>query len=119
MSNGDDTEDKEIIRCDEHVDILKNTLDTIEMPVHEKERCLDLITTVYARKKLHIACKYGDRDLSKSQYSILVKYKKLQLRDMILYWAAQYKMINYIIALFRQTLSLLRSGSRFKKNAAY
>lgn len=119
MSQGDETEDKEVYRCDEHVDILLNTLKTIEMPSSDKGKYVGLVNLVYTRKKLNIAYKYGDEELFKSQYLKLKSSKQLKLKDMILYLAVHYRLVDNIFRCAKKIVSCRNMLIRPKSNVAH
>ncbi len=97
MSKGDNTAEKKLYRCDEHVEILLNTINTIDMPLAEKRRYEDIVNTIYTRKRLKIAYEYGDRNLLKAQYKLLAAHKQLKLIDVIIYLGGRYRCIGYMI----------------------
>ena len=101
MSHGDDTKVKKIHRCDEHMEILLNTINRIDMPAADKNKYVDIVKITYARKKMHIAYDYGDKLLLKTQYFILKSGNQLTLKDMLVKSAANYKYIHYLVDVLR------------------
>ena len=73
MSQGDDTEKKELTRWNEHEDIIRHTLITIPLTNEEKQKADHILKTRYAKKKLYTAIDYRDKKLLSEQYDILVK----------------------------------------------
>jgi len=73
MSQGDNTEKKELTRWNEHEDIIRHTLITIPLTNEEKQKADRILKTRYAKKKLYTAIDYRDKKLLSEQYDILVK----------------------------------------------
>lgn len=96
MSRGDDTKKKKVFRCNEHVEILTNTINTIKMSLSEKERYLSLINERYARKLLYIAHEYRDIKLLQEQYNILKTSNKLRVEDKLIYARANNRLFDYV-----------------------
>lgn len=115
MSRGDDSKEKKLFRCNEHMEILINTINAIGMESRERERWLSLINERYARKRLCIAHEYRDKELLKEQYNLLKSTTKLLKEDKVVFARTKYKMIDYIF-LFGSLTKRIESKTRGWKN---
>jgi glycosyltransferase involved in cell wall biosynthesis len=96
MSRGDDTKEKKVFRCKEHMEILTNTINTIEMSLSENEKYLSLINERYARKLLYVAYEYRDKKLLQEQYKILKISNKAKVEDKLIYARTSLRMLDYV-----------------------
>lgn len=76
---------KMLERCDEHEDILINTIKSIPMDQDENEKCLAIIKEKYIRKKMYIASGFNDKELVNNQYKILKKNNLNKRNDLLEY----------------------------------
>jgi glycosyltransferase involved in cell wall biosynthesis len=88
---------KMLNRCDEHEDILVNTIVSIDMPEEEKKKYLEIIKEKYIRKKLYIASDFKDKDLSNKQYKILKNNNIANRSDFIQYLSCKNILYNIVI----------------------
>lgn len=101
------TLNEKIKRCDDHEDILINTIKCIEMKKNDRDKYIDLIKVKYIRKKLYIAEEFKDYDLIKKQYEILKERNILNNDDRIVYLSGKNKMVNLIVKVLRKMRSAL------------
>jgi glycosyltransferase involved in cell wall biosynthesis len=114
MSRGDNSFEKKMYRFNEHLDILINTLNGISMIDEEKDKYLDLVRERYARKKLHVAIEYNNKEVLEESYNILLNDKCLTIRDRINYLEAKrpifrctFRLIKYPFKVFRKIRSMI------------
>ena len=71
MSIGDTTEEKVMMRWDEHETILLETLQGIQMSSAEREKYQHMVKTRYAKKRFYSAIDFRDKKTITKQYQIL------------------------------------------------
>lgn len=71
MSTGDVTEEKVMLRWDEHETILLETLQKIQMSSTEHETYRHMVVTRYAKKRFYSAIDFRDKKTMTEQYQIL------------------------------------------------
>lgn len=71
MSTGDVTEEKVMLRWDEHETILLETLQKIQMSSTEHETYRHMVRTRYAQKRFYSAIDFRDKKTMTEQYQIL------------------------------------------------
>ncbi len=81
MSTGDDTKEKRIQRCNEHLEIVKNTLDKIPMSEDDRDRYFKLFYKNYVVDRFDICMQYKDVKEGIKQYLKMIKYKALRKYD--------------------------------------
>ena len=81
MSTGDDSKEKKIQRCNEHLEIVKNTLDKIPMNEVNRNRYFKLFYINYVIDRFDICMQYKDLKNGVKQYVKMVKYKALRKYD--------------------------------------
>lgn len=81
----DETPNQQLLRCDEHEEILKHVIQSVEMKSEDWQKASEMITANYIRKRLYIAYNAGLADVADEQYKKLKAEKKLTIRDR-LYW---------------------------------
>ena len=103
MSQGDSTEDKELLRWKEHEEIILNTLNRIGIEETELNKYKELIECRYALKRFYTAIDFRDKKLLKVQYtflgekeSITKDIRKLYLRNRYMFFKIIFKGINII-----------------------
>lgn len=89
-------------RCDEHEDILVNTIERIDMKKEEKDKYLSIIKEKYIRKKVHIASEFKDKDLIEKQYVILKNNNMAYRSDFIKYLIYKTALCTIVIKGFRK-----------------
>lgn len=67
MSSGDDTKEKCISRYQEYLDIVINTLESIDMPTAERRKYKRIYKRIFARQMLYLGTSYKD-------YWMMLKY---------------------------------------------
>lgn len=110
MSQGDNNEEKKLYRCQEHEEILINTLSYMNMTSDVKDKYLTAIKILYSKKRLNIAFQYRNLSLFQNQYTYIKSIKELELKDFI-----YYVMIRNVILynLFKPILSHVIYIKRF------
>lgn len=73
MSSGDDTEQKQLLRWNEHEQIILRTLERIDMPDGERDGYSEKIKLRYALKRFYTAIDYSDRAQVKKEYELIEK----------------------------------------------
>ena len=93
---------KMLNRCDEHENILVNTIASIDMQEKEKKKYLSIIKEKYIRKKLYLASDFKDKNLSNKQYKILKNNNIANRNDFIQYLSCKNMLCNIAIKGFRK-----------------
>ncbi|MEG1312346.1 MAG: glycosyltransferase family A protein [Romboutsia sp.] len=96
------TLNEQIKRCNDHEDILINTMKCIEMEEFDRDKYINLIKEKYIRKKLYIAEEFKEHELAKIQYDILKKRNVVNNEDRIVYLSSKNKMFNLIGKVLRK-----------------
>ncbi|MFT8348186.1 glycosyltransferase family A protein [Clostridium saccharoperbutylacetonicum] len=86
-----------IERCDDHQDILVNTIENMDIQKDEKMRYLNIIKEKYIRKKLYIASEFKDHKLADKQYSILKNNNVANVKDFIQLISCKNTILNIAI----------------------
>lgn len=81
MSTGDDTKEKSIQRVNEHLEIVKNTLDRIDMDQKDRNKYLELFFTNYVVDRFDICMKYKDFKSGFKYYMKMLKKGALRKYD--------------------------------------
>ena len=76
MSTGDVTEEKVMMRWDEHETILFETLKRIQMSSAERETYRHMILTRYAQKRFYSAIDFRDKKTMTEQYQLLCSLRE-------------------------------------------
>jgi glycosyltransferase involved in cell wall biosynthesis len=82
-SQGDDTEEKQLYRCDEHEEIITETLNSMDMDPNIRKKCIFETRIRYVRKRLTIAFFSNNQDLVHELYEILIKEKQSRCKEFI------------------------------------
>jgi glycosyltransferase involved in cell wall biosynthesis len=102
MSRRDNTLEKALFRCDEHEEIIKNTLSSINMEKCDKENIVKIIETKYIRQRFLIACKFNDKQLMKVNYNKLKELNEIKAADKMHYYFGKYKLLRKIKKLVKK-----------------
>ena len=81
MSTGDDTKEKSIQRVNEHLEIVKNTLDRIDMDQKDRDKYFELFFTNYVVDRFDICMKYKDFKSGFKYYMKMFKRRALRKYD--------------------------------------
>lgn len=81
MSTGDDTKEKRIQRCNEHLEIVKNTLDKIPMSKADRKTYFKLFYRNYVTNRFDIFMQYKDVKGGMKEYLNMIKCKALRKYD--------------------------------------
>ena len=81
MSTGDDTKEKSIQRVNEHLEIVKNTLDRIDMSQEDRDKYFELFFTNYVVDRFDICMKYKDFKSGFKYYMKMFKRGALRKYD--------------------------------------
>ena len=84
-------------RCDQHQDILINTIERIDMSNEEKKKYRKIIEEKYIRKKMSLGVDYKNKDLIKENYNLLKKKYNITIGDKVRYLQAQNLAFNITI----------------------
>jgi len=105
MSQGDDTLEKKIFRCEEHEEIILNTLMRMEMENSKRESYIHQTKIRYLRKKLTIAFEMKQNDLFLELYDELKRLKQPRLKEYIYKAVLRY---SFLSTLFNKVFPILR-----------
>ena len=75
MSSGDDTREKKIIRENEHLAIVKNTLESMSITSQEKNKYYSMFYSDYIKRIFFIATDFKDIRLALDYYILSLKNK--------------------------------------------
>ena len=81
MSTGDDTKEKSIQRVNEHLEIVKNTLDRIDMSQKDRDKYFELFFTNYVVDRFDICMKYKDFQSGFKYYMKMLKRGAIRKYD--------------------------------------
>lgn len=96
------TPEKAIDRAQGYIDILTHTLEAIEMPEEERQKYMNLVLNIYARKKLYLCVNTGNKKLAKEQLQILKTIGTVKFRDKFACAAACSKLIKPLFVLAKK-----------------
>jgi len=105
-SQGDNTEEKKIYRCNEHENIIIETLTSMKIEPSLKEKYIFETKIRYTRKRLAIAFLYKNDLLIKQMYSILEKESQPRRKEFL--YTLIIKNI-YVYKIFKKILPATRS----------
>lgn len=88
------TTEKAIDRANGYIDILSHTLKSIDMPKEERDRYMNIVLNIYARKKLYLCVDNGDKILAKKELETLKKIGTVKFRDKFAYAAVRSNLIK-------------------------
>jgi glycosyltransferase involved in cell wall biosynthesis len=106
MSQGDNTEEKKIYRCNEHEEIITKTLASMNIEHSVRDKYIFETKIRYTRKRLTIAFLHRNKLLFKEMYDILEKEKQPRSKEYL------YRLIiknSFVHRVFTKLLPLLRS----------
>lgn len=93
---------KMLERCDEHEEILINTIESLNLESEEQEKYLSIIKEKYIRKKLCIASEFKDKDLVDKQYMTLRNNNISNINDFFEYLSCKNTIFNYVFKRLRK-----------------
>lgn len=93
-------------RCDDHEDILINTINTIDMDETERQKYKEVIEEKYTRKRFYLAIQLNNQSLFIKEYSILSNKYNITFKDKLLFILAKSNM-HYGFYKLRKSLSSL------------
>lgn len=103
MSSGDITKEKELLRWNEHQQIITETLKRIEMDDEKRKKYFNMIEIRYALKRFYTAIDFKDKKMINENYLILLENNKITkeikisyLRNTRLFWKICYKIKDYL-----------------------
>lgn len=89
-------------RCDQHQDILINTINRIDMDYKENQKNISLIKEKYIRKKMNLGITYRNKELAKDNYNLLKKEYNVTYKDKVNFLQCQNLIFNIIIRVLRK-----------------
>lgn len=92
-------------RCDEHQDILFNTINSMDLTLNEKNEYLTIVEEKYIRKKLYLAANFKNKSLALKQYELLKAKKSVRRIDYLNYLMSK----NQISFIFIKGLFKIKS----------
>lgn len=98
------TTEQAIDRADGYIDILSRTLSDIDMPDKERDKYMNKVLNIYARKKLYLCMDNGNKALAKEQIYILKTIGTIKFRDKFAYGAVKSKFIKVLFKLAKKVL---------------
>lgn len=100
-------------RCDEHKDILINTILTMGLSSDEEGKYLTIIEEKYLRKKLYLSAIYLEKELAQEQFTILKEKNIMTKNDYLYYLMSKNWIINKSIrVLLKIKAYLSQKGER-------
>jgi len=105
MSQGDDSEEQQLYRCDEHEEIIIETLNSMNIEPDIKAEYINETRIRYVRKKLTIAFYNHNKVLVKELYKILSKENKSRRKEFMYLLAIRNK---YIYKIFSVIFTITR-----------
>ncbi|WP_052124216.1 glycosyltransferase family A protein [Ureibacillus manganicus] len=81
-------------RCNDHEDILINTINTIQMDKIEKQKYKNIIAEKYTRNRFYLAIQLEDQLIIKTEYKILSHKYAISNLDKVTYFLAKFKLYN-------------------------
>lgn len=96
------TKEKAIQRADDYIDILSHTLDSIDMTEDERQRYMNIVLNIYARKKLYLCVDTGNKALAKEQLDILKNIGTAKFKDKFAYAAVKSGFIKILYKLMKK-----------------
>jgi glycosyltransferase involved in cell wall biosynthesis len=88
-------------QCDDHEDILLNTINNINMNQSEKQKYKKIIEEKYVRKRFSIAIHFKDKSIFEKEYQILSGKYDINIQDRLKYFLAKYN-LYFVIQSFRK-----------------
>ena len=89
-------------RCDEHQDILINTINRIDMDYEENQKYISIIKEKYIRKKLNLGVTHKNKKLAKENYNLLKKEYNVTYEDKIIFLQCQSVIFDIAIRVLRK-----------------
>ena len=83
MSDDGNDAIRKLFRCDEHEEILANTLCRIPLTEADREKAEHIVAVNYARRRLRIAAHFGKKDIAAEQYQKLKQMKSNTVKDLL------------------------------------
>lgn len=93
----DDTPKKQLLRCDEHEEILEHVIQGLEMNAEDGEKAKSLIKVNYIRKRLYIAFNAGLADVANEQFKKLKAEGKATFRDRMYRFCANNQWVKRVL----------------------
>jgi glycosyltransferase involved in cell wall biosynthesis len=106
-------------RCDEHEDILINTIKKIiPMKDEEKKNYIQLVTLKYTRKRLRLSAKYRNNDLLGKYFKELNSKYYLRINDRFIYLKGKSRFIEIFFIIIKTPYYLLRlfKGKKYDRS---
>lgn len=108
MSQGDDSEEKQLYRCDEHEEIITETLSSMNMEPNIKAKYIFETRIRYVRKRLSIAFFSNNQALLHELYEILSKEKQSRSKEFTYALAIRnkytYRLFGYIYVITKKII---------------
>lgn len=92
---------KEIYRCNEHIDIITQTLNRIDMTDQDRKKADYLVQVLFTRKKLYIAGRNGLKNIAEEQYRKLKEMKDCGKKDLLQLWCSRCALIRKMYLMLR------------------
>lgn len=96
------TTEKAISRANDYIDILSHTLESIDMPKEEREKYMNMVLNIYARKKLYLCVNNNNITLAKEELETLKRIGTASFRDKFAYAAVKSKFIKVFYKLAKK-----------------
>ncbi len=94
--------EKAIERANGYIDILSHTLQSIDMPKEERERYMNMVLNIYARKKLYLCVNIRNKALAKEELETLKNIGTAKFRDKFAYAATKSGFIKVLFKLAKK-----------------
>lgn len=93
------TIEENLIRCDEHKDILLNVINNIDMSRFDKNKYIDMIDEKYLRKKIILGFCYRNKKIVEDNYIKLKSKNLCNRKDYLIYLLSSNKILNLVALL--------------------
>lgn len=94
MSAGDTTKEQYLKRYNDHRDIIRNTLATIDMPKDHRKKYLDIYEGIYHRQIFYLGVSFHDFPMILRGFSKLVRHGEWNQKDFAWLWGLVAKKIK-------------------------
>lgn len=98
---------EQIKRCNEHEEILTNTINNMYINQKEKDKYLHIIKKKYCVKKFSLACSYKNSKLADEYYKEFNKRYGFNIKYLIIYLSVKNKALNMVLNKVKGMRSLL------------
>ena len=91
MSHVDETYEEKIIRNNEHVNVIEETVKRMDVSQQEGKKILEDVEAIYNRINLNYAYSAGKKKDYKKYYKICIRHKNISIKDVVKYILIMFK----------------------------